>query len=248
MSGDSEVAFECVVSAELFRRAHMGISKEETRYYLNGVHISPAAEGGATIVATDGSILICMHDPDAYVQGEAIVKLDKLMVSALAASGYLIEQRLLAVRVMAGHTKPRAFVVDQRRPAQDDEFKSAHLAARTVFDDPDRRVRAAQFAPLTIDGNFPNWRGVLPTDLDINATIGVFDERKLATLGRALTLKGGHSLRLTGSRENPRNSPVLVTGSSVIRGFAILMPLPETPPASVAVPTWALLPAQPKAA
>lgn len=243
MSGDSEVAFECVVSADLFSRAQLGISTEETRYYLNGVHVSPAPEGGAVICATDGSMLIVLHDPDAYISGEAIVKLNPQMVRALPVIGGLIERRLLAVRVMKGElSKAKAFVVDQRSPAQDEGFATAHLAARTVFDDPDSRVRAAQFGPLTIDGNFPDWRRVLPTDLDPAVAVGWFDEAKLAKLAKALCVgKRNASIILTGSRSP--NSPMLVTSATImVTGFAILMPTRETAKAPPQVPAWALKP------
>lgn len=248
MKNDSEIAFECVVSADLFRRAQMAVSKEETRYYLNGVHVSPAAGGGAVLTATDGTMLISMHDPDAYISGEAMVMLNKLMLRALAVSGSLIEQRLVAVRVLKGHTKPRAFVVDQRRPANGDGVQSAHLAARSVFDDPDSRVRAAQFSTLTIDGNFPDWRRVLPAELDPASPIGAVDNCKLVVIAKALTTRGITTFRMTAAKDNPRNSPIVVTGSSAVRGFAILMPLREDAPDNVAVPAWALSPPAAKAA
>lgn len=44
--------------------ASLFVSKEETRYYLNGVLIEPAPQGGVFLVATDGHRLVCFHDPE----------------------------------------------------------------------------------------------------------------------------------------------------------------------------------------
>ena len=251
MSGDSEVMFECVVSADLFARAQLGVSTEEVRYYLNGVHISPAPTGGAVITSTDGAMLISMFDPNAYVSGEAIVMLDKQMIRALPVSGALLEERLLAVRVpKAAMSKARAFVLDQRRPAKDDEIQSAHLAARSVFDDPDGRVRAAQFGALTIDGAFPDWRRVLPDNLDAGGPVGAFDQRLLATITKALSPRRGSAhVRITPAKVNPLNSPMLITSaSSMIDGFAVLMPIRDGAKEAPAIPVWALKPKTKKAA
>lgn len=50
------------VSARLFYAAALVASREETRYYLNGVHVQPCAGGGVMLVATDGHRLVCVRD------------------------------------------------------------------------------------------------------------------------------------------------------------------------------------------
>lgn len=52
-------------NADLFRIAYSCVSTEETRYYLNGVHLEPHPCGGAFMVATDGHRLIVVHDESA---------------------------------------------------------------------------------------------------------------------------------------------------------------------------------------
>lgn len=233
--------FECVVSADLFRRALGAVSTEETRYYLQGVHVSPAPDGGAVICATNGSFLIALHDPDAYVEGQGIVLLNKQMKSALKVSGMMLEKRLLIVRQAS--EQHRAFVVDLATRGADDEY-SPYAAARDLFDAPDKRVQAAQFGAVTIDGTFPDWRRVVPSRLRPDAPLPVIDQALLSRAAEALsTDQKRRSVRVTCSGEVPANDPVLVTSDEFrgVAGFAIIMPVRSNDKAA-AVPTWALIP------
>lgn len=236
MSDDAEVLFECVVDADVFARALLGVSKEETRYHLNGVHVSPSPAGGATLCATDGSMLIVLHDPEAYIVGEAIVKLERPLQSALSASGILLERRLLAARV-SKKGRGRAFVIDQP-PSKDNAPGSTHLAARGAVDDPDARVKGAQFGAVTIDGTFPDWRRVLPEELNSAAPVWPFDQSRLASIARALCPRKSRNVCITPSKDG--NAPMLVTSTAVggPAGFAVLMPLRNEPKAA-SVPAWA---------
>lgn len=243
-----EVQFECVVSADLFARAQIGVATGPARYYLNGVHVSPGPDGGAVITATDGSMLISMFDPDAYVSGEAIVQLDKPMLRALSVNGVLLGHRLLLVKMLKGG-RCKAFVVDQPRGDPTDESFSPHLTAREVFDDPDQRVVSAQFSACIIDGKFPNWRAVMPSDLKPDAPTPMFDHKLMARIVKALGAKHETRMVLTPSGENPDNAPILVTpyDTHARQAFAILMPMRNEPRKSV-VPAWTQPPAAQKAA
>lgn len=65
------------VNADLFRIAYTCASTEETRYYLNGVHIEPAPDDGVLLVATDGHRLVCLQDRTGSVPGPIVVQLPK---------------------------------------------------------------------------------------------------------------------------------------------------------------------------
>jgi hypothetical protein len=65
------------VSANYFKAASLCVSKEETRYYLNGVFVEPCAAGGVTLTATDGHRLISIYDQDGDCTESAIVGLPK---------------------------------------------------------------------------------------------------------------------------------------------------------------------------
>ena len=46
---------------------------EETRHYLNGVHITPSKQGGVYLVATDGCMMLVAHDKDGVASEPCIV-------------------------------------------------------------------------------------------------------------------------------------------------------------------------------
>jgi hypothetical protein len=248
MGEEAEVRFECVVSADLFARAQIVVLKDEVRYYLHGVHVSPAPEGGAILTATDGAMLVSLRDPDAYVSGEGIVQLERPMLAAMSASGVLLERRLLAVKV-APDWRSKAFVLDQPRGPADDNDYSPHLAARDVFCDPDKRVRAAQFSTCLIDGTFPDWRRALPDRLRPDAAMPLFDMERMARLSKALNDKHDGRLIVTPTGEAPEISPLLVAPYSggLRQGFGILMPI-ICDRKQASVPTWARPPETAKAA
>lgn len=234
----SDPSFQCVVSADLFRRTLFAVSTEETRYYLTGVHISPAPEGGAVLVGTNGHFLIAAHDPDAHVSGEGIVVLDKPMKAALKATGVLLEKRLLLVRRTPD--KQRAFVADLPMKGADEDY-SPYAAAVELFDEPDKRVKAAQFGAATIDGNFPNWRQIIPTSLNPSAPIPPVDQALLSKVAEALSGDTKmRRIRMTCTGDAGSFSPVLVTNDELraVSAFAIVMPVRGSD-AIASVPAWA---------
>lgn len=233
--------FKCVVSADLMRRALLGVSTEETRYYLNGVHISAGPNGGAVLTATDGHLLISLHDPDAVVSGECIVQLTKPMKAALKSPAGLLDQRLLAIRCIG--TSGRAFVADLPTKGPADDY-SPYTEAGVLFDQPDRRVQAAQFGPIGIDGTYPDWRRIVPTKLRPDAPIPPINQAYVSRIASALVPdKTSPTLRLTATGDTPAADPVLVTFPSPMApsGFAIIMPI-RNEDAPQTVPAWASRP------
>lgn len=51
------------------------MAKNDIRYYLNGIHIHPHADGGAVLVATDGCRLLAIRDIEAHCDEEIIFKI-----------------------------------------------------------------------------------------------------------------------------------------------------------------------------
>jgi hypothetical protein len=68
------------VNAKLFEIAHRFASKGDSRYYLEGVHIEAAPEGGAFLVATDGHRMMVVHDSEASAPERPLI----MQASALA--------------------------------------------------------------------------------------------------------------------------------------------------------------------
>ena len=70
------------VNAERFRIAAMGCSTDASRYYLAGVYCEPHAKGGVNLVATDGTILVHIHDPEGSCAKPVILGLNKATLHA----------------------------------------------------------------------------------------------------------------------------------------------------------------------
>lgn len=64
------------VAASLFRAASEFQSKEEVRYYINGVYVQPHPDGGAVMVGTDGHRMLVAHDKEGVCTKPAIVQLE----------------------------------------------------------------------------------------------------------------------------------------------------------------------------
>jgi hypothetical protein len=187
-------AFRCNINAAVFARAVIAQSTEETRYWLNGVYVEPAPNGGALLVATNGHILVCLHDPDALVAGAGIVNLPPALLKACKPS--------------------------RRAPGP-----------RLEIENDTASVAGLQCAKVLIDGSFPDYRRIIPRDLDPAA--GVLDQfdpvNVLAPLAKALS-PGGHvnALRLIAPKKrNPGGwNPCLALGYDPA-GFGVAMPVTD---------------------
>ncbi len=161
---DTFKSFKACINADLFARAMVGCSRDQSRYYLNGVHVSPHPKGGAILSATDGHILIVIRDPEAYCVGERIVSLQKNMAAALRSvspSGWpclgpvlLLEEN--DARESAGMVAhPDDSLVRGKLPDRP-ENEPIYKRMLPLLDKIDGRVVAYQGKHLLIDGRFPD--------------------------------------------------------------------------------------------
>lgn len=121
------------VDASLFRIAAMFQSTEETRYYLNGVHIEPHHQEGVFLVATDGYRLFVAHDVTGKIEGgNAIVQLGK--------------DQLKACKEGRGETEPRRITAtDEKQPLTiTANGEAVSIQSRWI-----------------IDGSFPDWKKIM---------------------------------------------------------------------------------------
>lgn len=77
-------------SADLYNIAWPFVSTEETRYYLNGVLVTPAKDGGVLLVASDGRALICIRDAAGEADKDTIVRLAPKRARDLIAGASVI--------------------------------------------------------------------------------------------------------------------------------------------------------------
>lgn len=76
-----------IADPALFCAALLSVSKEATRYYLQGVFIQPATGGGILMTSTDGHTLFHGYDPAGTTDRAAIVAPDKGKLQAPWAKG-----------------------------------------------------------------------------------------------------------------------------------------------------------------
>ena len=81
------------VNADLFRIAYACASKEETRYFLNGVFVEPHPDGGAMLTALDGRRMVTIYDVDGEASAGAIISVSKEFLG-LCRSGKEIPRQL----------------------------------------------------------------------------------------------------------------------------------------------------------
>jgi hypothetical protein len=58
-----------IVRPHVMRAMELITSRETTRYYLNGILVEPHKDGGIVLIATDGSIMVTLHDSQGYAEG-----------------------------------------------------------------------------------------------------------------------------------------------------------------------------------
>lgn len=120
-------------------------STEETRYYLNGVHVEPHPEKGIVMVATDGHTLAVAHDPDGSCDRPAIIDTKSGGAIFKAPAKYRDSSRVELTQ-------------------QPDVGPHAFLARRFV-EHPDKGVQDETYGVCReVDGTFPDWRRVVPWD------------------------------------------------------------------------------------
>jgi hypothetical protein len=133
-------------NADLFRLANMCASKEETRYYLNGVLIEPHAVKGVILVATDGHRMVVIHDETGHADESAIVHLSPEALKACKPGRN--ERRLLEVTDIAPGKGSAWIKVSRQFPKYDNTWSEPELTAVS--------------ANCVVDGTFPHWQRVLP--------------------------------------------------------------------------------------
>lgn len=135
-----------VVNADLFRIVHSAVSTEETRYYLNGVHICANDGGGALMVATDGHRMLVAHDPKGVCAEACIVHLPRFALAQCRTPKMFEIKRTIEID-HAGHGVATILESKPALKKDDAPSKEAIMAVHRVL----------------IDGTFPEWRRVVPS-------------------------------------------------------------------------------------
>lgn len=165
MANDKDRSTALRIAAGVLGFAAEFISTEETRYYLNGVYVEPAKEG-VCAVATDGHRLIAVHDPAGYIERPAILRARPAVWSRL-------------------RSKHDATVTAADLGAEE---RAKSIMATLVL----KKGAAEAFVLDEIDGTFPEWRRIIPTDFPTGRAMPAFQGRYLAAFD-GLARVGGHT-------------------------------------------------------
>lgn len=198
------------LNADLFRIVAGFVSKEETRYYLQGVQVERHPVRGAILVATDGHRALVMHDEDAVLSTD------------FPEYGYIVKLDAATLKACKPNRKDNG----TRRLVANSSDTTQPLTV-TLDDSP------VAIAPnWRIDGSFPDWRRIVPNPNFTASDTIALDASYLATFGAAAKeLTGYAKVAITGAAD----CPLLVTFTDD-RAFGVIMPLRWS--SSDRVPAW----------
>lgn len=234
-----------ILSGDLLRRAHRAVATEETRYYLTGAAVYPCKVGGALIVATNGHILLCMHDERAVIED------------------YPADEKKAPIVRLNSHCLA---AIDGSKPSGDpwgDDREDVEYYAQTLVKVENNRAelygcdaktdnRAALCAsgsliggtgPL-IEGEFPNWRRVVPERCFPEVAAAPFNAHYLTAIGAALGSDGSTPIRILATKNNYAESSkdphlVFTYATSNVKGFGVIMPMRDQSDWGDTLPPWA---------
>ena len=155
------------VNANLFRMVYTAVSKEETRYYLNGVKIEAHPEKGALLIATDGHRMVVAHDEAGVCEGEAIVAIPAFVRAQCRNAKMFKPFRVLEIDPERRTASLREVTPEEKgRPEKTEDIVTAY--------------------GVIIDGAFPDWRRVVPAGGPSTGEYAAFNPRlmkEIAALG-----------------------------------------------------------------
>lgn len=235
------------LSARVFGAALLAVSTEETRFYLNGVYVSPCAAGGVTAVATNGHLLVAIHDPSGEANAGWICPVPDHMRQFMLAN---LEPRP-SDEWRYGYRFDEAADEDDTedeniiKPPLKRIFFDGHMVSITApermadADSPEEILFSAQAG--AIDGTFPDWRRVLPKPNDKTLLMRAFTisgryARDMARVAAILTNQSHAGIRLLAGGE--MQSPILVGAMNDPNVMMVLMAMRDdggTPQ----IPSWA---------
>jgi len=188
------------VDANMFRAAYVCASREETRYYLNGVYIEPHKNGGALLIAADGHRMIVIHDESAFCSEPCIVGLSKAGLDACRP----VKDVKPDVKV------PRLVVSEDGSAYVEGQWRSP--------------------GKVTIDGTFPDWRRVVPFEAKWSGAVASFNPKLIAGFGEIKSIlrqeKNPGAITILTSGEG---DPALIDLGDFRTAFGILMPMRSSP-------------------
>lgn len=210
-----------VVRADLLKMVLPFVSSEETRYYLHGVHIEPAPDHGALMVATDGHRLAVAYDKGARIDGNFICRFSgRLRRKAAEVNDCHVVFHQDCVTLIDGEDLG---TLDKHGP----------VSLPTL-------AQAMERIP-PIDGTYPDWRRTIPRETDPSLTHVVLNSnyvQSLIEVGK-LSLKGGPRYPYMTIYPSGATTPTVCRIPGLPEFFAVMMPVVRATQEEVEViPSW----------
>lgn len=203
------------INADYFHRLSTVASKEDTRYYLNGICIRPHWDQGAFLIATDGHRLGMYHDESALVDFEGAAR------SSVTGQGEIIlscrENKDFVKNCKPARKDPSPRVV---RITGDTE-STAQVSVGFYSAECDEFTPIATFPSLLIDGVFPDVNRIIPTLDQDQPSFSVFNAKYLGDFA-AFTLNRGKGC--ISIMANDPGSPAIVKTDD-LSFFGVIMPM-----------------------
>ena len=178
----------------------LAMSTEETRYYLCGVCVETYKNGQVGIIATDGHR---MHSFNAIK--------DEQPVSSFILSANDVEKLIKMAKMEA---KQIAKLLRDKVTINLQADKASIMCDETQLFNCDIKP---------IDGNFPDWRRILPSG-KVQANAISFNGAYLADFGKAAKLLGSSCQQFTITNTGAQN-PALITLPYDAGFLGVLMPM-----------------------
>lgn len=208
------------IPAEIIKALLITSPKTDVRFYLNGALLE-VRQDHATMIATDGYMLLAVPLPADAIEGERIV------------GDYIIPRTLLESVKPAkiGRTVlPLALEISAGVGVQGQSVFSLTLKGATHgIDKP-------------VDGRFPDWRRVIPAKASGEPV--QFDARLVARFGDVYDALGG-SKKYCAPIIHYNGTDAALVSNLGHNALGVLMPLREKTPAHPGVPAWAKQPQTP---
>ncbi len=187
-------------------------AKLDIRWYLNAILAEPHPQGGAMLVATNGHMLMAIHDAQAVCSQSVLFDPDNGAISA-AGKRIRLGTRWVDVNPYTGRLVVRERMQTKGGPAEREIYAQAGSAI------------------LPSAEKFPIWRKVIPDFSKLkHGPMDVIQGNYLRKIMDAhpLDSRGGRAVNLWQADEH---GPVIVQFSGASEMIAVLMPMRDEMPA-----------------
>jgi len=208
----TETATTFFIPADSVRAVWNAVSTEKTRYYLNGLYVETHDRDGMQVIATDGHVLLHQALPEGAFMGAKVhtqaAQFDRGFILSLDPTDKSMKAKTIGDAWLYGDTETGIIQVLDVRGEPDDAGHD--------------RVGVLEFN--RIDGNFPDWRRVLPRAGSGDCVPVCVNLAKLAQMQAAAKVFVTHPhARITAAYAG---DPMLVEFNDACRGLrGVVMPI-----------------------